>query len=71
MEMPCFVGSITGWEPALTPVQMVFMGERSKGKAGEKRQHGNEDSDMHSSAWSLLRGSQMESWGWGGKEMGQ
>lgn len=28
-----------GGEPALTPLRVVFTGERRKGKAGEKRQH--------------------------------
>lgn len=32
-------GLTTGWEPTLTPLRVVFTGERRKGMAGEKRQH--------------------------------
>lgn len=34
-------GPIMGWEPTLTPLQVVFTGERRRGMAGEKRQHLN------------------------------
>lgn len=30
---------IMGWEPTLTPLQVVFTGERRKGMAGEKMQY--------------------------------
>lgn len=32
-------GLIMGWEPTLTPLWMMFTGERRKGMAREKRQH--------------------------------
>lgn len=61
MEMSCSVGSVMGWEPAPTPLWVVFTGEKRREKAGEKRQHLR--TQICTALFvSLLWGSEMTSW---------